>query len=135
MGRTAVRKIGINHIDPLSLLGQNDQNLRLIEGQYPVSITLRDATLSVSGDQEKHVERASQALRDLVVAMLDTQVLLSEKQREQYKKIAAKLPIPKNACGWVMLAQLVKQVDQMDLSLWQRRGFDAIARAGARWER
>jgi phosphate starvation-inducible PhoH-like protein len=66
MGRTAVRKIGINHIDPLSLLGQNDQNLRLIEDRYPVSITLRDATLSISGDQEKDVERASQALHDLV---------------------------------------------------------------------
>jgi phosphate starvation-inducible PhoH-like protein len=66
MSRTAVIKIGIDHIDPLSLMGQNDQNLRLIEGQYPVRITLRDATLSVSGDQEQHVERASQALRDLV---------------------------------------------------------------------
>jgi phosphate starvation-inducible PhoH-like protein len=66
LGRTAVRKIGINHIDPLSLLGQNDQNLRLIEDRYPVNITLRDATLSVSGNQEKDVEKASQALRDLV---------------------------------------------------------------------
>ena len=31
MGRIFVRKIGIEHIDPLHLLGQNDANLRLIE--------------------------------------------------------------------------------------------------------
>src|ERR1700752_682636 len=65
MGRIFVRKIGIEHIDALSLLGQNDQNLRLIEHSYPVRITLRDATLSVAGD-ESPVEDASRVLRELV---------------------------------------------------------------------
>ena len=68
MSKISVRKIGIHHIDPLSLLGQNDQNLRLIESRYPVHITLRDATLSVAGD-ESLVEKASQALRDLVAVV------------------------------------------------------------------
>jgi phosphate starvation-inducible PhoH-like protein len=65
MGKIFVRKIGIEHIDALSLLGQNDANLRLIEHRYPVRITLRDATLSVAGD-ESPVEDASRALRELV---------------------------------------------------------------------
>ncbi len=65
MARIFVRKIGIEHIDPLHLLGQNDQNLRLIENQYPVRITLRDSTLSVAGD-EAPVEDATRVLRELV---------------------------------------------------------------------
>jgi phosphate starvation-inducible PhoH-like protein len=65
MSRTAVRKIGIEHIDPLSLLGQNDRNLRVIEGEMPVRITLRDSTLSVAG-AEADVERASRTLKSLV---------------------------------------------------------------------
>jgi phosphate starvation-inducible PhoH-like protein len=65
MGRIFVRKIGIEHIDPLHLLGQNDSNLRLIEHSVPVRITLRDSTLSVAGD-ESPVEDAARALRELV---------------------------------------------------------------------
>ncbi len=65
MSRTAVRKIGIEHIDPLSLLGRNDENLRAIESEVPVRITLRDATLSVAG-REDAVERASRTLKSLV---------------------------------------------------------------------
>ena len=34
MGKIFVRKIGIEHIDALSLLGQKDQNLSLIEQRY-----------------------------------------------------------------------------------------------------
>jgi len=65
MGRIFVRKIGIEHIDPLHLLGQNDQNLRLIEHSYPVRITLRDSTISVAGD-EAPVEDAARVLKELV---------------------------------------------------------------------
>src|SRR5690242_6081091 len=65
MPRIFVRKIGIEHIDPLHLLGQNDSNLRLIEHSVPVRITLRDSTLSVAGD-ESPVEDAARALRELV---------------------------------------------------------------------
>jgi phosphate starvation-inducible PhoH-like protein len=65
MTRTATRKIGIEHIDPLSLLGRNDANLRAIENAVPVRITLRDSTLSVAG-LEDDVESASRALQSLV---------------------------------------------------------------------
>jgi phosphate starvation-inducible PhoH-like protein len=65
MGRVHVRKIDIDHIDQLSLLGQSDQNLRFIESECPVHVTLRDATLSISGE-ESAVERAAGALRELV---------------------------------------------------------------------
>jgi phosphate starvation-inducible PhoH-like protein len=65
MGRIFVRKIGIEHIDPLHLLGQNDANLRLIEHSVPVRITLRDSTLSVAGD-ENPVDDAARALKELV---------------------------------------------------------------------
>jgi phosphate starvation-inducible protein PhoH len=69
MASSSTKKIAIQHIDPLSLLGQNDQNLRLIENQYPVHITLRDATLSVSGKDKDDVEKASQTIRDLVAVV------------------------------------------------------------------
>jgi len=84
--------------------------------------------------QAHRVAFRQQAQRDLVVALLDTQMWLGEEQRERYKKMAAKLSMP-NACGWVALSRLVKQVDPETLSLWQRRGFDAIGEAGARWEK
>jgi phosphate starvation-inducible PhoH-like protein len=65
MARIFVRKIGIEHVDPLHVLGQNDQNLRLIERHYPVRITLRDSTLSVAGE-ETPVEDATRVLKEIV---------------------------------------------------------------------
>jgi len=65
MGRIFVRKIGIEHVDPLHVLGQNDQNLRLIERHMPVRITMRDSTLSVAGD-EAPVEDATRVLKEIV---------------------------------------------------------------------
>jgi phosphate starvation-inducible PhoH-like protein len=65
MGRIFVRKIGIEHIDPLHLLGQADANLRQIEHAVPVRITLRDSTISVAGD-ETPVEDATRAIKELV---------------------------------------------------------------------
>ena len=60
-----VRKISIEHIDPITLLGQNDANVRHIERALPVRITLRDGTVTVSGD-DAPVAAASEALRQLV---------------------------------------------------------------------
>ena len=65
MGRIFVRKIGIEHVDPLHVLGQNDQNLRFIERHMPVRITMRDSTLSVAGD-EAPVEDATRVLKEIV---------------------------------------------------------------------
>src|SRR5262249_5082852 len=58
-------KFPIEHLDPVNLLGQNDANLRQIERSLPVRITLRDGTITVSGDEEP-VSSASRALRELV---------------------------------------------------------------------
>ena len=60
-----VRKFPIEHLDAVNLLGQNDSNLRLIERTLPVRITLRDSTITVSGDAEP-VGSASRALRELL---------------------------------------------------------------------
>ena len=60
-----VRKFPIEHLDALSLLGQNDSNLRHIERALPVRITLRDGTITVAGEEDA-VESASRALKDLV---------------------------------------------------------------------
>jgi len=47
-----LRKFAIEHLDPITLLGQNDTNLRQIERTLPVRITLRDGTITVSGEDE-----------------------------------------------------------------------------------
>jgi phosphate starvation-inducible PhoH-like protein len=60
-----VRKFPIEHLDALTLLGRNDANLRHIERAVPVRITLRDGTITVSGEEEA-VSSASRALKELV---------------------------------------------------------------------
>ncbi len=60
-----VRKFPIEHLDPITLLGQNDTNLRQIERALPVRITLRDGTITVAGEDEA-VGSASRALEELV---------------------------------------------------------------------
>ncbi|HEV2104852.1 MAG TPA: PhoH family protein [Candidatus Eisenbacteria bacterium] len=59
------RRFPIEHLDPVSLLGHNDVNLRQIERLVPVRITLRDGTLTVSGDEDA-VRPAAAALEELV---------------------------------------------------------------------
>jgi phosphate starvation-inducible PhoH-like protein len=60
-----VRKFPIEHLDPITLLGHNDVNLRHIENALPVRITLRDGTITVAGDEEA-VRSAASALTQLV---------------------------------------------------------------------
>jgi phosphate starvation-inducible protein PhoH and related proteins len=60
-----VRKFPIEHLDALALLGRNDANLRHIERVVPVRITLRDGTITVSGEEEP-VNSASRVLKELV---------------------------------------------------------------------
>jgi len=60
-----VRKFPIEHLDALSLLGQNDANLRHIERALPVRITLRDGTITVAGEEDA-VGSAARALKELV---------------------------------------------------------------------
>ncbi len=61
-----VRKFPIEHLDPIALLGQNDANVRQIERELPVRITLREGTITVSGDEDA-VKPASAALSELVL--------------------------------------------------------------------
>ena len=44
------RSVPIDGVDPLSLFGRNDANLRLVERSYPVHVTYRDGKLTVKGD-------------------------------------------------------------------------------------
>jgi phosphate starvation-inducible PhoH-like protein len=44
------RSVAIEGVDPLSLFGKNDANLRLVERSYPVRLTYRDGKLSVRGE-------------------------------------------------------------------------------------
>ncbi len=60
-----VRKFPIEHLDPISLLGHNDSNVRQIEREISVRITLRDGTLTVAGD-EHEVKPAVRVLEELV---------------------------------------------------------------------
>ena len=60
-----VRKLPVEHVEPVSLLGQNDANLRQIERTLPVRITLRDGTITVSGEDEP-VTAAAHALKQLM---------------------------------------------------------------------
>ncbi len=50
------QRVALGDIDPLSLLGHGDANLRVIERQKPVSIVLRDSHLKVEGDREQVTE-------------------------------------------------------------------------------
>jgi phosphate starvation-inducible PhoH-like protein len=59
------RKFPIEHLDAMTLLGRNDSNLRHIEREVPVRITLRDGTITISGEEEA-VSSASRALKELV---------------------------------------------------------------------
>jgi phosphate starvation-inducible PhoH-like protein len=60
-----IKKLPIEHLDPVALLGRNDANLRQIEREVPVRITLREGTITVSGEEDA-VGTASRALKELV---------------------------------------------------------------------
>ena len=60
-----IKKVPVEHLDALALLGRNDANLRQIEREVPVRITLRDGTITVSGDEDA-VGTAARALKELV---------------------------------------------------------------------
>ena len=69
-GRTedTTRSVGIQDVDPLSLFGKNDANLRLVERSYPVQLTYRDGQIAVRGDSAAvdEVSGILSALADLV---------------------------------------------------------------------
>ena len=83
--------------------------------------------------QAERLALRDRALRDLIVAYLDTRLLLSETQRQSVAETLAKMPVPPKADGRILLVPLIKQIDQTDLSPGQRREFGAILRERARW--
>ncbi|HEY6221922.1 MAG TPA: PhoH family protein [Candidatus Eisenbacteria bacterium] len=62
------RTVAVEDLDPLSLFGRNDANLRLVERNYPVHLTFRDGKISVRGEPATVDEVSSilGALADLV---------------------------------------------------------------------
>jgi len=62
------RTLPIADVDPLSLFGKNDSNLRLVERSYPVQLTYRDGKIAVKGEPATVDEVTSilGALADLV---------------------------------------------------------------------
>ena len=60
-----VRKLSIEHLDAIALLGQNDSHLRQVERELPVRITLRDGTLTVAGE-DADVRSAAATLQELI---------------------------------------------------------------------
>ena len=62
------RTVVVEDLDPLSLFGRNDANLRLVERNYPVHLTYRDGKIAVRGEPATVDEVSSilDALADLV---------------------------------------------------------------------
>ena len=62
------RTVPVENLDPLSLFGRNDANLRLVERSYPVQLTYRDGKISVRGEPSTVDEVSSilSALAELV---------------------------------------------------------------------
>ena len=59
------RKIEISSVDPLELLGSNDQNIKLLENHYKTKIFVRGANLSIDGDKSE-VEVVHNIINDTV---------------------------------------------------------------------
>lgn len=94
-----------------------------------------DAYNRYLASQTQRTAFRDQALRDLVMAYLDTHLLLSETQRHDFAEISAKLTIPPKANAWVLLVQVLRQVEPKELSQWQCKLVDGILKPRARWER
>ncbi len=60
------KKIQIDGIDPLSLLGTNDENIRVLEKEYDVRFVIREGVMTIDGEPEK-VERVYRVIQDMMV--------------------------------------------------------------------
>lgn len=61
----AEKSIDVSHVDMGQLYGSYDQNIRLLENELGVTVTARDGSLKISGE-EQAVEDASRALANLI---------------------------------------------------------------------
>jgi len=62
------KQISITGIDPLSLLGPNDDNLKQLESRLPVRVVVRGGEIMLEGEEE-NVLRMSDILQDMLVTV------------------------------------------------------------------
>ena len=91
-------------------------------------ILSEDAFTRYSEHQAEREKLRQQALRDRIVANLDTHLLFSETQRKHLETVAAQLTIPLSSEDAVMemFIQLPQRVNAEMLTRWQQREFRHI---------
>ena len=113
--------------DPTALIMEHPLYQETIQG-----VLAEDAYLRYQTGQTQRAAFRDRSRRDLVVAYLDTQLLLSETQRNDLAQAAAKLHVPKQGNAWGFLVQVLRQIDHQDLSQWQRGLVEGMLKAGTR---
>ena len=100
----------------------------LLYRQAIKDVLSEDAFMHYSARQAERGNLRQQALRDRIVANLDTHLLFSEIQRKHLGTVAAQLTIPLSSKDAVMemFIQLPQHVDAEMLSPWQQRAFRHI---------
>ena len=77
--------------------------------------------------QAERITFREQASRDVVMAALDTLLILNDQQRNETKAIIRKLSIDANTPTSAALVQLAGILDRTGLNEWQRRTLDDVA--------
>ncbi len=87
-----------------------------------------DAFKQYQSHQTEREHLRQQALRDRMVAIIDSQLLLDETQRKHLETVVAQLTLPASSENAVMemFIQLPQQVDTKVLRFWQQREFRHI---------
>jgi phosphate starvation-inducible PhoH-like protein len=64
-GKAVTKRMSLDEVDPLLVLGYRDQNLRLLESRMPAKLLVRDSTVTISGEKLR-VEEAMRVIERLV---------------------------------------------------------------------
>ncbi|MFQ6609234.1 MAG: PhoH family protein [Fidelibacterota bacterium] len=62
------KKISITGIEPLSILGPNDDNIKLLESKFPIQIVVRGTTVILDG-KESDVSKLNSILQDMIITV------------------------------------------------------------------
>ena len=102
-------------------------------------VLFKEAYARYQARQTESLAFRQQATRDLVVASLDLQLWLGEKQRKRFEQVAAKLPAPATDETDTVRAEMVTKLyehfsrtDREVLSPWQIQEFQEIRTGGNR---
>jgi len=87
------RTVVVEDLDPLSLFGRNDANLRLVERNYPVHLTYRDGKIAVRGEPAT-VDEVSSIL-DALAGLVRRGAVLEE--HDVHNFIGNNDPVERNA--------------------------------------